>query len=277
MGCFNQQHQDRGGEMNDSLGDRMKMYEAIEHGRILMPRLPIYARLDGKCFSSFTRGMERPYDLHMTRSMIETTKYLVEETSAACGYTQSDEISLAWYYPDPKSQPFLGGKVQKLVSILAAMATAKFNSIIGPANAELPCFDCRVFNLPNVEEAANAFLWRELDATKNAVTMLAQSYFSHKELHGKNGEQKQEMLFQKHGVNFNDMPAFFKRGTFVRRINEERMLTEDELSRIPEAHRPATPVMRSRVVELDMPKFNTVTNRAGVIFNNEQPVTQEQP
>jgi len=37
--------------MSDNLGDRMKMYEGIEHGHILMPHLPIYARLDGKCFS----------------------------------------------------------------------------------------------------------------------------------------------------------------------------------------------------------------------------------
>jgi len=259
--------------MNDDLGDRMKLYEGIECDRILIPRLPIYARLDGRCFSNFTRGMDRPYDARMTRMMIDTTKYLVEETHAIMGYTQSDEISLAWHFLEPKSEPLFGGKFHKLHSVLAGLASAKFNQLchyVG-LNDTLAVFDCRVFNLPNQDEAANAFLWRELDATKNAISMAASYYFSHKQLHGKDGKQKQEMLFQEHGVNFNDYPAFFKRGTFVKRISEERELTVEELERIPEKHRPIGPVMRSKIVELEMPKFLTVTNRVGVIFNGEEP------
>ena len=46
----------------DCLGDRMKAYEKVETGRKVMPFLPIYARLDGKAFHNFTRGMERPFD-----------------------------------------------------------------------------------------------------------------------------------------------------------------------------------------------------------------------
>lgn len=268
--------------MSDDLGDRMKMYEGIEHGRVLIPRLPIYARLDGRCFSNFTRDMNRPYDERMTRCMVETTKYLVDETCAVMGYTQSDEISLAWHYPDPKSQALFGGKVQKLVSVLASMATAEFmrlaiGSLYGPVHRMNPTFDCRVFNLPNLEEATNAFLWRELDATKNAISMLADEYYSHNELQGKTGEQKQEMLFQEHGINFNDQPAFFKRGTFVRGITEERMLTEEGLAKIPEQHRPTAPVLRSRIVELDMPKFRSVINRSAVIFDGADPITEIKP
>ena len=259
--------------MNDDLGDRMKMYEGIECERILLPRLPIYARLDGKCFSSFTRNMKRPYDENMTRAMVKTTKYLVEETHAIIGYTQSDEISLAWYHPEPKAESWLGGKFHKLHSVLAALATAKFNFEIYAyiEDEKYPVFDCRVFNLPTLDEAANAFLWRELDATKNAISMAASHYFSPKQLHGKDGKQKQEMLFQEHQVNFNDYPPFFKRGTFVRRVVEERELTAEELERIPEQHRPTCPVLRNKIVELEMPRLLSVTNRVGVIFNGEVP------
>jgi tRNA(His) 5'-end guanylyltransferase len=42
--------------------------------------------------------------------------------------------------------------------------------------------------------------------------MLGQFYFSHKELQGKNTDQVQEMLFSKHGVNWNDIPTWQKRG-----------------------------------------------------------------
>ena len=44
--------------------------------------------------------------------------------------------------------------------------------------------------------------------------MLAQSLYSDKELHGKNGNEKQEMCFQK-GHNYNDLHWSKKRGSFI--------------------------------------------------------------
>ena len=76
--------------MRDAMGDRMKLYESAEAGRRLMPLLPAVARLDGKGFSGFTRGLARPFDVRLSNLMVETTTFLVEETNAVCGYTQSD-------------------------------------------------------------------------------------------------------------------------------------------------------------------------------------------
>lgn len=99
--------------MNDDLGDRMKVYEMAEAGRKFMPLLPIVARLDGKGFSSFTKGLLRPYDERLSNLMVDCTKYLVSETNACCGYTQSDEITLAWYAPDYKSEIYFAGRISK--------------------------------------------------------------------------------------------------------------------------------------------------------------------
>ena len=79
--------------MQDNLDERMKMYEDIETKRILIPNLPICIRIDGRGFSKYTKGMNRPFDKNFTDSMIETMKFLIEETDAIIGYTQSDEIS----------------------------------------------------------------------------------------------------------------------------------------------------------------------------------------
>lgn len=262
--------------MTDSLGDRIKGYEAAETTRKFLPLLPVVARLDGRSFSRFTRGMARPFDEDMQRVMALTAEYLLDESDARIAYTQSDEISLVWEQREPKSQIFFDAIVFKMCSTLAAMATAKFNlhaAILWPERVNggsLPTFDCRVFQVPNRDEAANALLWREQDATKNAITQAAQCYYSHKELHGKNGKEKQEMLFAK-GVNFNDYPAAFKRGTWLRRVAVERMLTDAELARIPEQHRPAGPVVRHQINVLDMPPFGRVTNRVAVIFDGAAP------
>jgi hypothetical protein len=144
---------------DDPLGDRMKEYEMAEAGRRALPGLPTLARLDGKAFHTFTKGLERPYDGRLHALMDATTRHLVKESGALVGYTQSDEISLLFYAATPRAEPFLGGRFQKLTSILAAMATAFFNRQLAqalPEKAErLPIFDCRAWVVPSLEEAAN--------------------------------------------------------------------------------------------------------------------------
>ena len=119
-----------------ALGDRMKMYEHREVGRRAMPRLPICVRIDGKTFSRFTRNLARPYDERLSELMVHTAEVLVEKTGARIGYTQSDEISLILYSDSPNSQVYLDGRIMKLTSILASIATAAFNARLGEL---IPC------------------------------------------------------------------------------------------------------------------------------------------
>ena len=258
--------------MNDNLGNRMKEYEAQETNRRFMPLLPVYARIDGRAFHAFTHNMLKPYDMRMTEAMLRTAEGLVTETHAKIGYTQSDEISLVWYNDTYEGAIFFDGKIFKITSVLASLATALFCREMKADIHKLPCFDCRVFQLPNKTEAANALLWREMDATKNAISSAARCQYSHKALQGKTGAEMQEMLFAK-GINFNDYPTFFKRGTFVRRETKERVLSAEELAKIPEAHRPAadTKYERSEIVRLNMPKFSSVVNRVEVVFDGAEP------
>jgi tRNA(His) 5'-end guanylyltransferase len=262
-------------QMGDALGDRMKGYEARESERRFLPMVPVCARIDGRGFSGFTRGMDRPYDLAMQELMVATTCILVEETHARIGYTQSDEISLVWQSERSDSSIFFDHRVSKLTSVLAALATVTFCRLlqftIHSERIRLsPHFDCRVWQVPNRTEAANVFLWREQDATKNAISMATRSVYSHKEMDHKSGPEMQEMLFAR-GINFNDYPAAFKRGSWVRRETAFRELSGEELARIPEQHRPTGPVERSSVVRLEMPRFGSVTNREAVIFDGAKP------
>src|SRR5262245_53206698 len=105
--------------MTDSLGDRMKQYEAAEAGRRLMPLVPALVRLDGRAFHSFVRGLARPFDKRLSDLMLDTATFLVRETNATVGYTQSDEISLAWVAEEYDTKIFFDGRVQKMTSTLA--------------------------------------------------------------------------------------------------------------------------------------------------------------
>lgn len=265
--------------MSDDFGDRMKMYEMAEAGRKLMPLLPVIARIDGRSFSKFTKGLERPYDVRLSKLMVATTKFLVQETNANCGYTQSDEITLGWYASTFDSELFFGGRISKMTSTLAALASVYFNKEMPNYLPEawqdkMPTFDSRVWNVPNIVEGANAFLWREQDATKNSISMAARAYYSHKELIDKNGSEMQEMLWQK-GINWNDYPTFFKRGTYVQRKKVVRKFTADELEKLPPKHEifknPELAIERTDYLELELPKLATIVNRPEVIFFGEEP------
>jgi tRNA(His) guanylyltransferase len=268
--------------MNDALGDRMKSYEMAEAGRRFMPLLPILARIDGRCFSAFTAGMARPYDTGMVDAMIATTACLVEETNACMGYTQSDEITLAWHSTDPKSQIWFDGRISKMTSQLGALATLYFYRLICASmdsryRERHPTFDARVWQVPNRTEAANVFLWREWDCTKNSLTMAASTLYSHSELHGKNGQEKHDMLFAK-GVNWNEYATEFKRGTYIQRRRVMRSFTGKELLELPPKHQahqnPDLQVERWQIKPIDMPIFQTVTNREAVIFEGAEPVVE---
>lgn len=207
----------------DTFGDRMKGYERHETDRKFIPTLPVYVRLDGRGFSKFTKKMVRPYDERLIDLMRDTTEHLVSEFKATVGYVQSDEISLV-FENTPENPILFNGKIQKIVSTLAATASTYFMANFythfkaSPLDFcdRLPSFDCRAFNLPSWSEASNAILWRHLDAMKNSKQMLAQHHFEHKELQGLNGQQLVEKLHD-NGVEWEDQPEYFKYGLIIKR------------------------------------------------------------
>ncbi len=220
---------------NDNLGDRMKGYENVER-RYLTRRLPTLIRLDGKAFHSFTKGFQKPFDMILMKTMWDTAIYLCENVMGCkVVYTQSDEITLLLTdYDNLNTQAWFDKNIQKMCSISASMATLAFNQYFfsnvmdswddgvitleerekyqKKYNAAL--FDSRVYCIPK-EEVCNAFIWRQQDATRNAIQMVGQANFSHKQLQNKSCNQIQEMLFQEKGINFNDIPIYQKRGACI--------------------------------------------------------------
>lgn len=265
-----------------NFGNRMKEYEKMEVGRRFLPLAPICSRIDGKNFSRFTKNLERPYDKRLTTLMQQTTAYLVEETKANIGYTQSDEISLAWYSDDYRHQIFFDRRIQKMVSVLASMTTAYFNSYLSEYVPEkrgtFALFDCRVWQVPTLEEATNVFLWRELDAITNSISMSARHYYSHKELEGKTGNEMRKMLHKK-GIDWADYPNFFRRGTFIQRQKIIKKFTGEEIEKLPEKHKarkmPDLEIERAEIRMIEMPEFSKVKNKIEVIFYGAKPIQIE--
>lgn len=269
--------------MEDDLGNRMKEHEGAEAERRFARGLPIMARLDGRAFRTFCRGLIRPYDPRLHGLMARTTEIVVAETGALAGYTQSDEISLVFFASKPESQVFFDGRVQKMTSTLAALTSVHFNRLLPgfvPEKGEpavLPTFDCRVWTVPDQAEVANTFLWRNFDATRNSILALGQAHFGHRELHGQSARDVVEMLRERKGVKWEDSPDWSKYGTWVRRIRKLRPFTATEIARLPARHEartnPELVVERWTIRREALPlPFGRMQNREGFIFREEGPM-----
>ena len=212
------------------LDKRMKLYEQADNKRIL-PYSRVMIRLDGKGFHNFCKQMGRPFDMKLIKSMRDLTVFLMKESGAKIGYTQSDEISLLLYSDTFESSIYFDGKTQKILSILAAKASVFFNKIYTDGD---PVFDCRIWTIPD-EEIANYFVWREQDAIRNSIQMAGQAKFSHKQLHKKSCNDIQDMLHEK-GINWNDYPPECKRGSYFKKFQEDIAFSADEIEKLPKNH-----------------------------------------
>lgn len=228
----------------DSLGDRMKRYEAVSKST-LVSRMPVILRLDGCHFHTFAKKFQKPFDKVLMETMQVTMAHLCQLIQGCVfGYTQSDEITLVLVdYKKLNSSAWFDNEVQKMCSVAAAMATLEFNKVMplifinwvneyldnNGHNTDDPefkrlkkiyhdamdlgaYFDCRAFNVPK-EDVCNCILWRQQDATRNSIQMLAQANFSHKSLQNLNCNQLQEKLFTEKGINWNDLDTPKKRGS----------------------------------------------------------------
>lgn len=181
----------------DGLGARMKsQYE--DRARFQLPRRAYtLIRVDGRAFHTLLRGAEKPFDPRVTQAMTEVLRSLTEECGGSfIGYCQSDEASVVLQdFKEDGTQAWFDGNVQKIASISASIATATFNQHMGWMGTAH--FDARCWSMADPVEVANYLVWRQKDWKRNAIQMIAQSYFSAKELHGKSSEQQTDMIIAK--------------------------------------------------------------------------------
>lgn len=202
----------------DELDLQMRIYET-EPDRCVLPNMYMVARLDGRNFTRLTKEtyrFEAPFDEKFRDLMIETLKHLMNcGFKVIYGFTESDEISLLFDF----NENAFSRKHRKYISILAGEASAKFSSLLGGMGV----FDCRLSELPTAQLVVDYFRWRNEDAYRNALN--AHCYWrlrqeqlnstqASKQLENLSVAQKNELLFQR-GINFNDLPAWQKRGIGV--------------------------------------------------------------
>ena len=227
----------------NNLEDKCQYYRSLTDYRIL-PNSNIIVFLDGKNFSSLIKNnFKKPFDDSFIDMMNRTAQFLCENVQGCkFAYTQSDEISLLITdYDTPETDTLFGGRICKIQSILASLATSEFNrwftiynlnkcydnANVGEfiSKMKMAQFDCKVWTVPNQNDAFAWFLYRQLDCVKNSKQQTAQTYIPHKELLGKSADKQIAMCNDRHIVDWNMFEDKYKFGRFVYKVEKELTTT----------------------------------------------------
>jgi tRNA(His) 5'-end guanylyltransferase len=232
----------------DELDARMRVFETSHDYRVV-PGVFIVARLDGRGFTKLTKERHRfeaPFDPRFRDLMLDTAEHVMTcGFRTVYGYTQSDEISVLFHRDDDS----FNRKTRKINSVLAGEASARFSLALG----DVGCFDCRVCELPTEALVVDYFRWRNEDAARNAHCywlLRKQGRGEHdasEALLGLSVADKNELLFRHGGINFNDLPAWQRRGTGIWWRDVEKV------GRNPKTSQPVIALRRRLVRDMELP------------------------
>lgn len=221
-----------------NLEDKCQYYRSLTDYRI-QGNNDILVMLDGKNFSKMIKNnFKKPFDDDFIDMMNRTAQFLCNNVQGVkFAYVQSDEISLLITdYDTPDTDTPFGGRLCKLQSIIASLATSEFNRwfIIynlnrkytencGGAIAKMKLcqFDCKVWTVPNLNDAYAWFLYRQLDCIKNSKQQTAQTYLSHKQLLNKDADEQIQLALTEKGIDWNAFDDKYKYGRFVYKVETD--------------------------------------------------------
>lgn len=236
---------------NETLKEKCYRFQKERDYRLDVDKY-IIAHIDGRSFShNIKNKFKKPFDRKVIDMMNETAIYLCENVQGAkIAYVQSDEISLLIKKDTPESDVFFGGRMCKMQSIIASLATAKFNQLLavneiwGSAydntlfdcestlytikdavnelkNSKLVEFDCKVWDVDTANDALAWFLFRNIDCVKNSKQQVAQTWCSYNELLRLDTDKQIEFLKEKTGIDWYTFPEDEKYGRIVKKTTRQ--------------------------------------------------------
>ncbi|GAQ82879.1 tRNAHis guanylyltransferase [Klebsormidium nitens] len=228
-------------------GDRRRhrligdVHKAYEESSRLLPGCWIVVRVDGRAFHRFVEvhNFARPHDRAAIGLMEAAAKAVTEEfADIMLAYGQSDEYSFVFH----KDTDIYNRRTSKFSTLIASLFTShfvlKWPSFFDTPLKLAPSFDGRAVCYPSVEMVRDYLAWRQLDCHTNCL--FTTCYWTLVDRGGKTGKEadkilnkaskgfKNELLFSEFGINYNDLPPVFKRGTLLLKRREQVELRTKE-------------------------------------------------
>jgi tRNA(His) guanylyltransferase len=199
----------------------------------LLPQTWLVVRVDGNSFSKLTQehAFVKPNDERGLRLMNRCATAVMEMLGddIACAYGQSDEFS---FVIAPRSNVLRRRSAKlstQIVSLFAASFVFHWSECMG-ADVPLryaPSFDARVVQYPTVAVLRDYLSWRQADCHINNLyntvfwALVQRGGRSQRDaevdLQGTLAADKNEILHSRFGINYNNEPPMFRKGSFLLR------------------------------------------------------------
>ncbi|KAK1783877.1 Thg1 C terminal domain-containing protein [Copromyces sp. CBS 386.78] len=218
--------------MANSKFEYVKQFEQPDS---LLPNTWIVVRLDGRGFTKFSTkyAFEKPNDKRALDLMNAAARSVMSELpDITIAYGVSDEYSFVFH----KSCTLFERRASKLVSTIVSTFTAYYIHHWpvyfkdSPLSPPLPSFDGRAVTYPSVQNLRDYMSWRQVDCHINNLynttfwTLIKQGGLdgtaAELMLKGTFSADKNEILFKKFGINYNNEPEIFKKGSVIFREYE---------------------------------------------------------
>jgi len=213
------------------LKDRLDSYQTLSDYKLLN-RLPIILRVNGRSFYKITSLLDKPYCPKLSECMFSTMLRLCSDVEGALfAYQHNDEIVIVLRNDQSlDTSPWYDNKIQKIVSVVSAIASLHFNRCVTALDINLlgeAIFTTEVFVVPNIVEAINTMVYKQ---QQNFYTSIQFACFYEllnkkfdkatiKEMLGDlSVDDKIHLLNQECGVDFNQYPSSFRRGAACYRV-----------------------------------------------------------
>ncbi|KAJ4764952.1 tRNAHis guanylyltransferase [Rhynchospora pubera] len=224
--------------MANSKYEYVKNFEADDR---LPPSNWIVIRIDGVHFHRFSsiHEFEKPNDsaaLHLMNSC--ASAMLKHFPDIVFAYGISDEYSFVLSEKSDFYQRRSSKNVSLFVSYFTSAYVTKWKEFFPNYDLkELPYFDGRAVCYPKVKVVRDYLAWRQVDCHINnqyntCFWMLVKSGKTKREaqlrLKGTQTKEKNEILLQQFGINYDELPEMFKKGSCVFRNKVEEIVKRDE-------------------------------------------------
>ncbi|KAF3892579.1 tRNA(His) guanylyltransferase [Trichophyton interdigitale] len=219
--------------MANSKYEYVKNFEQSDE---LLPNTWIVIRIDGRGFHKLSDkyGFEKPNDRRALDLMNSAAQAVMKDIpDLIIAYGVSDEFSFVFHRNCSLFERRSSKLVSTIVSTFTAHYTYKWTSYFPDTPLEpnfLPTFDGRAVQYPSIKNLRDYMSWRQVDCHINNLynttfwSMVLKGGMrnqdAEQELKGTVSSDKNEILFSRYGINYNNEPEIFKKGSVLFRDYE---------------------------------------------------------
>lgn len=222
----------------DTLKERMKALQKTRDYRLDKDKY-VLVHIDGRAFSKMIKNkFKLPFDDIFMDMMDKTASYVCQNVQGAkLAYIQSDEITLvltAFNIEGDEvhdSGAFFDYRLCKMQSIIASLATAKFNQLLAlhkindaidviDASAKVEVMslvqlDCKCWDVERYEDVFAWLKFRQNDCIRNSKQQFCQTYCPHKALLNLDTDKQVEYCKETTGKDWTILAPKYKYGRLV--------------------------------------------------------------